>query len=325
MILADKIIEQRKKCGWSQEELADKLGVTRQAVSKWESAQSVPDLERILELGRLFGVSTDYLLKDEIGAADRLPTPDDLPAARRVTLAEADEFLKIKDEAARRIALAAFMCIISPVCLLLLGATSDYGRAAISENAAAGIGLVVLFLIVAAAVAVFISCGMKSAPFEFLEKEVFETEYGVSGMVKERQRLYRDTHTRRNVLGACLCILSVVPLFISVALGENEFYMALSVAALLLIAGIGVMFFISTGVRWESMQKLLQEGDYTRANKKSPRAAISTAFWLTATAVFLAYSFITSDWEHSWIVWPVAGVLYGAVAAVCAAIGPRSV
>ena len=62
MILADKIIDLRKKAGWSQEELAQQLGVSRQSVSKWEGAQSVPDLDRILALSRLFGVSTDYLL-----------------------------------------------------------------------------------------------------------------------------------------------------------------------------------------------------------------------------------------------------------------------
>ena len=66
MILADKITEERKKNGWSQEELADKLGVSRQAVSKWESAGAVPDLQRIIQLSELFSVSTDYLLKDEI-------------------------------------------------------------------------------------------------------------------------------------------------------------------------------------------------------------------------------------------------------------------
>ena len=66
MILADKIIEERKRNGWSQEELAEKLGVSRQSVSKWESAQSVPDLNRIIKMAELFGVTTDYLLKDEI-------------------------------------------------------------------------------------------------------------------------------------------------------------------------------------------------------------------------------------------------------------------
>ncbi len=67
MIFADKLISLRKKSGWSQEELAEKLGVTRQSVSKWEGAQSVPDIDKILQLSRLFGVTTDYLLKDEQG------------------------------------------------------------------------------------------------------------------------------------------------------------------------------------------------------------------------------------------------------------------
>ena len=58
MILADKIIDLRKKAGMSQEELAEKLGVSRQSVSKWESAQSTPDLNRILKMSEIFGVST---------------------------------------------------------------------------------------------------------------------------------------------------------------------------------------------------------------------------------------------------------------------------
>lgn len=66
MILADKIIFQRKKAGWSQEELAEQLGVTRQSVSKWEGAQSIPDMDKILQMSRIFNVSTDYLLKDDI-------------------------------------------------------------------------------------------------------------------------------------------------------------------------------------------------------------------------------------------------------------------
>ena len=55
MILADKIIDLRKKNGWSQEELAEKLDVSRQSISKWESAQSVPDLTRVIRLAELFG------------------------------------------------------------------------------------------------------------------------------------------------------------------------------------------------------------------------------------------------------------------------------
>ena len=66
MIFAEKLIQLRKKAGWSQEELAEQMNVSRQSVSKWEGAQSVPDLEKMIRLSRLFGVTTDYLLKDEI-------------------------------------------------------------------------------------------------------------------------------------------------------------------------------------------------------------------------------------------------------------------
>ena len=66
MILSEKIIMLRKKYGWSQEELAERLDISRQSVSKWESGASIPDLERIVSMSQLFGVTTDYLLKDEM-------------------------------------------------------------------------------------------------------------------------------------------------------------------------------------------------------------------------------------------------------------------
>ena len=66
MILAEKIMRLRKQKGWSQEELAVRLNVSRQSVSKWESMTSLPDLDKIIKMSELFGVSTDYLLKDEI-------------------------------------------------------------------------------------------------------------------------------------------------------------------------------------------------------------------------------------------------------------------
>lgn len=66
MLLSEKIMSLRKRNGWSQEELAQRLGVSRQSVSKWESMASMPDIQKIMAMSELFGVSTDYLLKDEL-------------------------------------------------------------------------------------------------------------------------------------------------------------------------------------------------------------------------------------------------------------------
>lgn len=63
MNMADRIQSLRKAKGMSQEELADKIGVSRQAVSKWESGQSTPDSEKIIIMSELFEVTTDYILK----------------------------------------------------------------------------------------------------------------------------------------------------------------------------------------------------------------------------------------------------------------------
>ncbi len=64
MKLEEKITLLRKKNGWSQEELAFRLDVSRQAVSKWEMGTSLPDLDNVVKMSKLFGCSTDYLLKD---------------------------------------------------------------------------------------------------------------------------------------------------------------------------------------------------------------------------------------------------------------------
>ena len=65
MMLGEKIYNLRKEKGMTQEELALQITVSRQAISKWELGESMPDIENVVQLSELFGVSTDYLLKNE--------------------------------------------------------------------------------------------------------------------------------------------------------------------------------------------------------------------------------------------------------------------
>ena len=321
MILADKIIDLRKKNGWSQEELAEKLNVTRQSISKWEGAQSTPDLNKILAMSQLFGVSTDYLLKDEQGEVEYIAT-EEQTSAYKVSMEEANAYLTVTKRVSKWIALGVALCIASPICLILLAGMADAGR--ISEGFAVGIGMLVLLVMVAAAVALFISCGMKRKPYEYLETEIIETAYGVSGMLREKQESYRGTYMRRLVLGICLCILSVVPLMMAAMMHYTSANMMaiIGVGALLFVVAVGVFLIISAAMPWSAMQKLLEEGEYARENKsgKNKRnAAISSAYWLTAVAVFLCWSFISGAWDRTWIVWPIAGVLYPALMGILGA------
>lgn len=329
MILADKIIELRKKNGWSQEELAEKLGVSRQAVSKWEGAQSVPDIQRILEMSRLFGVSTDYLLKDDMDYGSEAITEStaetDSPL-RRVDMETASAFLTFRRNWAPRIALAVFLCIISPVALIMLGALSEYGVLSISENAAGGIGLIILLLLVAGAVSIFIIYGIKNQPYEFLEEENIDTAYGVTGMVREYKERCTAACSAQIVLGVVLCILSLLPLFGALCVTENELVITLCVCLLLVIVAVGVVFLVLAGMKRGAANMLLQEGDYSREEKKRNRLTSTAAgvYWLLVTAGFLAWSFTTGGWNRTWIVWPVAGVLFPAVMAVVVAIRSKN-
>lgn len=320
MILADKIIRLRKKNGWSQEELAEKMDVSRQAVSKWEAAQSIPSLEKILQLSQLFGVTTDYLLKDEI--EDEEFTDNNVESGiKRITLEEANKYLNSRKEASTKIATAVFLCILSAIPLLILGALSELTTFPISENVSAGLGVIILLSMVAVAVAIFLSCGFKNAPYEFLEKENFETEYGVAGMVKEKQNAYKSTYIKLNTIATCLCVLSPIPLLVG-AFSENEFLVTILLTVTLFIVGVGVFLFVTAGTRWSSMEKLLQEGEYTVREKEKSKLVdgVGGIYWLVVTAIYLAWSFTTNQWEYTWIVWPVAGVIFAVIAVICGLI-----
>lgn len=319
MILADKIVSLRKKAGWSQEDLAEKLGVTRQSVSKWEGAQSVPDMDKVVMMSRLFGVSTDFLLKDELEeeAPCAAAQEDDTPL-RRVSLTQASAYLALRKAAAPKIAIATALCIISPVTLILLAGMSEVQRFHITENAASGIGLCVLLALVALAVSIFLRTGAEAKEYRFLEEEPFETEYGVEGMVRQRQREYKDTHTRLVTVGVVLCVLAAVPLFAAMCISGSGLLYIAAVCALLVLVAIGCLALVTAGVYQGAMEQLLEEGDYTRPQKKHHKlmGTVTMIYWLTATAVFLLYTYGphgNGQPRYSWIIWAVAGVLYAAV------------
>ena len=317
MILADKIIDLRKKNGWSQEELAEKLDVSRQSVSKWESAQSVPDMGRVVRMSELFGVTTDYLLKDTMGQPEAAEDDSSFENARSVGMEEANAFLAAKEKNARSVALGVLLCILSPVALVLLGGAQEFGLIRLGEAQAAGLGVIVLLLMIGGAVALFVTSGFRSRPFSYLETQPVDTLYGVDGMAREKRERFRPVFARQLTIGIVLCVLAVLPLFVTLLIyGEKEVYAhVLAAAAMLVLVGIGVLLIVQASILWGAYQRLLEEGDYSRAAKESARneGAFSGIYWGLVTAVYLGWSFLSNDWGRTWIIWPVSAVAYGAV------------
>ena len=80
MTMGEKILNMRKARGWNQEELAERIGVTRQAVSRWESDSAKPDADKIIAICDIFGVSADYLLRDQYSGEGSAAQRETLPA-----------------------------------------------------------------------------------------------------------------------------------------------------------------------------------------------------------------------------------------------------
>ena len=147
MKFSDKIIFLRKQQGWSQEELAEYLGVSRQSVSKWESGASVPELDRIVQLCTLFGLTADTLIRDDLDIDGAEETSAD--GKPMLSLQEAYAYIADYQIVSQKLGLATAACVASPAILVALGS--------ISEVLLLTIGLPALLLMVAWGVWMFIN------------------------------------------------------------------------------------------------------------------------------------------------------------------------
>lgn len=318
MTLGEKLSKLRKENNMTQEQLADTLGVSRQSISKWESDVAYPETDKLIHMSEMFRCSLDYLLKDGV---EKTQLSDEVWDRRRlVTMEEAIRFLDVKRKATMPTAIATLLCILSPIGLFILGALSETKNSGVSENMAGGLGMIILLFMVAIAAVIFIMAGKHSDEFEYLEKEQIRVMSDVTAFAREKKNIFRAAYTKGNIAGTLLCILSTIPLFCGIMLFENDDFMMVTMLCLMFVLiGIGVVCFIRVGIPWASLDKLLQEGDYSpeRKARGSVIRVISLSYWLCATAVYLLYSFMTDAWHISWIVWAVAGVLFPAVLSVC--------
>lgn len=331
MILAEKIIKLRKQKGWSQEELAMMLGISRQSVSKWESMASIPDLDKIIKLSEIFGVSTDYLLKNnleeenELNERKLIADAEPMEVGRKVSIEEADKYMKTAEEASWKIAAGVSACILSPVALIIFAGLAEAKTSVLSEDIASGLGFLVLMLMIAGAVATFITQSMKLEKYEYLEKENILLEYGIAGVVEKKKETFEPVFRNGIVVGVSACILSVIPIVLAGAFHADEIIVIVCVGVLFMLIAFGVFQFVRNGIIWGSYQKLLEEGDYTREKKQenNDNSNVAAIYWCTVVAIYLGSSFLTMRWDRTWIIWPIAGVFYGAVSAIAKSLRSR--
>lgn len=166
MTLGEKIALLRRQSGQSQEALADRLNVSRQAVSKWESGASVPELDKLLALSEVFGVSTDYLLKEGELAPQTAAAAPEAPALRRVDAQEAEAYLDLVARSRGPVAWGVSFYILCPIPLLFLGVMADGTP---REELAGGVGVILLLVCVVVGLLIHLPAQLRLDAYEYLE------------------------------------------------------------------------------------------------------------------------------------------------------------
>lgn len=314
MIFSEKVMGLRKKKGWSQEELAEKLNISRQSVSKWESGASIPDIDKIILLSGLFGVSTDYLLKDEMETEEISETEFkcEESGAKCVSVEDADNFMRLKRKLAVPAGLGTALCVLSPIPMMLLAGMTEFTNFGLTEDMAGGFGVTILLILLAIGVGVLVHGEMKLSKYEYIEKENVTLQYGVRGIVERNRDGFAKTEGLVMTVGTVLCIVGVVPLMVAAAFSAPDMVYIICMAVLLGLVAVAVFLFVWAGGIKGSFNMLLQEGDYSEAEKLARKrmAYFPGAYWCTVVAVFLAVGLKRDEWKMTSIIWPVAALLF---------------
>lgn len=314
MILADKIIKLRKQLGWSQEDLAEKMSVSRQSVSKWESANSIPDLNKIITLAGIFDVSTDFLLKDEyetFTSTNESKSPD-IP---QISLEQANEYVENKISMSALITKGVVLCVCSVIPLFFFLAMAETNRLNITSDIAAAIGIFSILIMISLGINFFLKTNQFESDLDIIDDEPFELAYGVHSVFKDKLQQFKVTYNRRLSIGIFLFIISSVPLILaSIFIGGNEILLLMLIVLMLMVA-TGISIVTPVSAKYDAYNNILKDIDlHSEKSKRVKRAEKLAAFyWPLLTAIYIGWSLWTMNWGVTWIIWPVGAILFVAL------------
>lgn len=314
MILAQKIVRLRKQVGWSQEELAEKMNVSRQSVSKWEATNSIPDLNKIIMLAELFEVSTDYLLKEDVEIPESLDGGSEAKHLQ-ISLEQALDYVENKIEMAVLNAKGAFLLVCSAIPFFALLALSKTNTLNLTTEVAATVGIVIILLMVSIGISFFIRASHLKSNLAQIENESYELAYGVHSVIKEKLEKFRSTYNLRLSIGIFMFIFCSVPLtFTLVFSGSSEMILIMTIVMIFFIA-IGIYIVSPVSAKYDAYNCILKEGRFEAKSSQRTKRVIKVAafYWPLITAIYLGWSLWTMNWGITWIVWPVTSVLFASL------------
>lgn len=285
---AENLTVLRKRAGYTQETLAEALGVSRQAVGKWESGQGLPEASTLLTLADLLGCTLDQLMRDPLPSEDTPDAPADTPDPADIWAV----FSLHINRFAAMIALGVFIILAGTA--LTVAASVLFGESPV----------VALPVLLCAAGAVFLFV------FGGIDHGNFQRAYPVQPLCPYPDEAAEfAARFRVGIAGAISGILVSVALLVAAGtlFQWDEIMLTLSVAAFLLLLGLCTGALVYLGI---------QHSKYEPEPERPQGRDIDGAIMLTATAVFLLLGFWRDLWHPAWVVFPVGGILCGIVNAL---------
>ena len=305
MKLGQKIAGLRKKSSLSQEALAEKMNVSRQAVSKWESNQSIPDIEKIVDLSELFGVTTDYLLKNGTpsfelpGKSSEEKIEKALPA---ITDQEIDQYLEVAKKAAHfeSLSIALFFLAIASFCLF---STLVF----ISHNIFGTVAYIAPIIIIAIALGYFIHAKLMMHEFKSITQNKFALTSTQNDLIDSSAHEFRNKNNRRIVIGVVLCILAIIPLILIWTLHLLPDWAWAVLAITFVLLGIASYQFTFYFLRQLAFKTISGRRKHLPKEEKSLLINGSVIFWIV---LFLVYYLIRHYVPDPSIAYHVSGLIF---------------
>ena len=272
----------------------------------------------ISEFGNLEEVAEQLGISKQIS---EVSTQDQIIAMSKV---EVDQYLADSQEAARKVAAGVMLIISAVIPLMVFEALA--GANILQAKVATAIGIAMLFIAIAIGVYHFIVMGIQNEKYDVLERVPVDLDLSMKAQIRQMKADYLPTLARNIGLGVVLIFIGVSMLTtIGILELKPNYLPKIGVALMLLSVSIATYLFITSSSRSESYDLLLNEGDYTKQGKQGNKLmkAVAGPYWIAAAVVFLTWSFIGSAWGRSWIVFPIAGVLFGLISAIAKLIQPR--
>ena len=282
--------------------------------------QVISEFGNLSELAEVLGITSQ--VQDAIGDEHYIV----------VSQNEAEQYIESQKKSAKLISIGLAVLFSGLMILMLFLALdnssflSEATRSKLPEDFLGGIGVGILLFAIAIAVYFFIQGGINHDRSDLFEREYVKLDSSTKAMLQFEKQAHLPKLRNNIAIGVTLILLGVASIVIFSALFNGaDFYIFLGVMVLFLMIAIAIPLFVSAGMVDSAYEKLLNIGDYTLERKQAQArtAKISGPYWGLITAGYLAWSFITNDWQTTWIVWPIAAVAFGAIASIINAMATR--